>query len=279
MRAAIVGVSLLLSLPGSAADDDGVLVDTELFLAVDVSRSMTARELEIQRRGYAEALVSDEVVDAIAETGYGQIALTYVEWAGSAMHHTVVDWTLIRNRQDAAAFAAQLTAQEANSMRRTSISGAISHAAAAFEGNGFRGLRRVIDISGDGPNNEGRGVEGARDAALEQGIIINGLPLMTKEGMGSAWHLADLDVYYRECVIGGTGAFVLPVRSWQDFPQAVRNKLVLELSGQMPPESLPAFATRTPALQLVDYSGAKSDGSYNCYIGELIWDQIFGDWN
>lgn len=266
------GLVLVVALPWRAgAQEQPIVVDVELFLAVDVSRSMTPRELEIQRRGYAEALVSDDVIAAIAETGFGQIALTYVEWAGSALHNVVVDWTLIRTREDAVAFAAQLTAEAANSMRRTSISGAIDYAASAFDGNGFNGLRRVIDISGDGPNNEGRLVTHARDDALAKGIVINGLPLMTREGMGSAWHLTDLDVYYRECVIGGTSSFVMPVYQWSDFPQAVRNKLILELAGRTPlerPEPIPAA-----------YSGKRNDGGYDCLVGERIWDQIFGDWN
>ena len=175
---------LLACLPDFAAAETEV--DLELFLAVDVSRSMTPRELEIQRRGYAEALVSREVVSAIERGLLGRIALTYVEWAGAASQRVVVDWTLIESRADAEAFAEKITAHFEDAMRRTSISGAIDYATWAFDENGFQGLRRVIDISGDGPNNQGRTVTDARDEALAAGIVINGLPLMTKEGRGWA---------------------------------------------------------------------------------------------
>ncbi len=264
MRSLVIALSILLSLawhPPASADAD-IPVDVELVLAVDVSRSMTPRELEIQRRGYAEALVSDEVLNAIAGSGRGQVALMYVEWAGTYSQRVIVDWTLIRGRADAEAFAAELTAEFDTALRRTSISGLIDYAAATFKDNGFSGFRQVIDISGDGPNNEGRPVEAARDAALAQGIVINGLPLMTQEGMGAQWHLDDLDIYYRDCVIGGPTAFVVPVLEWEHFPRAVRRKLVLELVGREPEE---------PRGLLRPAQG------YDCLIGEKIWDQMMGD--
>ncbi|MEM9206945.1 MAG: DUF1194 domain-containing protein [Pseudomonadota bacterium] len=238
-------------------------VDVELIIAVDVSRSMTERELEIQRRGYAEALVSDEVIEAIRYGGYySQIALTYVEWAGVYSQRVIVDWTLIRERADAEAFAEKLTSNFNTSLRRTSISGIIDHAIPKFETNDFAGERQVIDISGDGPNNDGRPVLSARARANERGITINGLPLMTREGMGAQWHLDDLDEYYRQCVITGPTAFVIPVLEWQDFPTAVRQKLVLELADRQPHDE--------PIERI---------SGYDCLIGEKIWDRFFGDWN
>ncbi|MEL6794725.1 MAG: DUF1194 domain-containing protein, partial [Pseudomonadota bacterium] len=243
-------------------------VDVELFLAVDVSRSMTPRELEIQRRGYAEALASDEVVAAIGKGALARIALTYVEWAGRNDQRVVVPWTLIDGREAAEAFAAKISAHFDSAMRRTSISAAISHAAASFDGNGFASWRRVIDISGDGPNNDGRPVAWARNAALERGFVINGLPLMTREGMGAQWHLDDLDEYYRACVIGGPASFVVPVRRWEEFPMAVRLKLVQELASA-PSNGAPGV---TPATF---HEQAKP--SYDCLIGEKIWERYFRD--
>jgi len=240
-------------------------VDVELVIAVDVSRSMTPRELEIQRRGYAEALASDEVISAILDGPTGRVALTYIEWAGTGSQRVIVDWTSVGSREEAEAFSAKLTAIFDSNLRRTSISGAIDFAVPRFEGNGFSGLRRVIDISGDGPNNQGRPVTLARDEALARGIVINGLPLMTREGMGVQWQLDDLDAYYRDCVIGGPGAFVIPVLEWSHFPQAVRRKLVLELAGS----PAPAEARVLPA----DAPG------YDCLIGEKIWNDLQGDWN
>jgi len=242
-------------------------VDVELVIAVDVSRSMTPRELEIQRRGYAEALGSDEVLEAIRHGFLGRVAITYVEWAGSQSQRVVVDWTLVRDRAEAQAFAAKLTAVFDQTLRRTSISGALDYAAARFDGNGFTSLRQVIDVSGDGPNNQGRPVTLARDDVLARGIVINGLPLMTREGLGSQWHLDDLDEYYRHCVIGGPTAFVIPVLEWRHFPQAVRRKLVLELARRRQVPVIRANLVR-----------AGSPG-YDCLIGEKIWDEIMDDWN
>lgn len=257
-------LSLVAAFEAVAAD---VEVDVELFLAVDVSRSMSPRELEIQRRGYAEAIVSDEVVGAIALGARGRIAMTYVEWAGFGSQRTVVEWTLISGPEDAAAFAARISAHFEDALRRTSISSAIDHAADSFDKNGFVGDRRVIDVSGDGPNNAGRPVAHARDDALARGIVINGLPLMTKEGLGAEWTLDDLDLYYQACVIGGPSSFVVPVRSWESFPTAVRLKLVQEL----------AAAPRTPLIRKAEFHIAPRP-EYDCMVGEKIWDRLRDSW-
>ena len=210
-----------------------VEVDVELALMVDVSRSMESWELELQRRGYAEAIASDQVIGAILNSFTGRIALTYVEWAGNGLQREIIPWTLIDSADAARTVAARLTAEFIPSMRRTSISGAIEYARIEIGQNAFEGLRQVIDISGDGPNNDGMPVERARDRALEDGIVINGLPLMTYDGT-SPWGIPDLDRYYQFCVIGGPGAFVIPVLAWEDFPMAVRRKIVLELVGPLP---------------------------------------------
>ncbi len=265
MRAVLLSIALIVGLAPSARAETPreVPVDLELILAIDVSRSMTPRELEIQRRGYAEALVSADVVQAIGLGPHGQIALMYVEWAGPYSQRLIIDWTLVRSRADAEAFASHLTADFNEALRRTSISGAIDYAIPRFDANGYRGLRHVIDISGDGPNNQGRPVLAARADAEALGITINGLPLMTREGMGAQWHLDDLDQYYRHCVITGQTSFVIPVLKWEDFPAAVRQKLVLELVDQRPPDATPVH---------------RAEG-YDCLIGEKIWDQFIGDWN
>ncbi len=233
-----------------------VEVDVELALMVDVSRSMNPDELEIQRRGYAAAIASDDVTNVILNSFTGTIAVTYIEWAGRHLQRTVIPWTIIDSKEAAQAIAEQLTAEFDFSMRRTSISGAIEYAHFDIETNNFEGLRKVIDLSGDGPNNDGIPVTDARDAAIEAGLIINGLPLMTEDGT-SRWGIDDLDVYYQMCVIGGPGAFVIPVLTWDDFPMAVRRKLVLELAG--PHESL-WLAGRT----------GQTENGYDCLIGEKL---------
>ncbi len=256
----LVCLLLIIGVPARATE-----VDIELALMVDVSRSMGPSELELQRRGYAEAIASDEVVNAILNGFTGRIALTYVEWAGSGSNRVIVPWTLIDSRDAALAFAEELTDNFPFGMRRTSITGAIRFAMEDMETNDFEGLRKVIDISGDGPNNQGGPVEMARDRAIENGYVINGLPLMTTDG-NSYWSIADLDLYYEACVIGGPGAFVIPVREWQEFPLAVRRKIVLELAG--PAEVIPAAR-----------SGWRTDG-YDCFIGEKMredWERSYNE--
>lgn len=257
---------LVLSLAiSTSVAAQGIEVDVELALMVDVSRSMAPWELEIQRRGYAEALSSDEVVKVIENSFTGAIAITYVEWAGETSHRVIVPWTLIDGRAAAEAVSEKLIFNYEYSMRRTSISGAIGFAADDIASNEYIGLRQVIDISGDGPNNDGRPVLQARAAALEQGIIINGLPLMTRDDEFSRWTLEDLDIYYENCVIGGPGAFSIPVLEWSDFPMAVRRKLVLELVGS-PAGLWPVQAT--------------PHSDYDCLIGEKLRQQrelMFGE--
>jgi hypothetical protein len=265
---AFIAAGLLVCIYWLPARAQGeVQVDLELVIAVDVSRSMTPHELEIQRRGYAEALVSEEVVNAMIGGFTGQVALTYVEWAGTQSQHVLVDWTLIKGKADATAFAARITSTFSGTLSRTSISAALDFAATRFDGNGFSGLRRVIDISGDGPNNQGRPVESARDDAIARGIVINGLPLMTREGMGYRWHLEDLDQYYYNCVIGGPGSFVVPVMEWSQFSDAVRRKLVLELAAPRP------FPSRRSNIIRAEGEG------YDCLIGEKIWGSIWDGQN
>ncbi len=247
--------ALSLSSAGRATATE---VDLELVLLVDVSRSMTERELEIQRRGYAAALRSDDVFAAVQTGLLQRVALTYVEWAGT--QQVIVDWRLLETRSDLLAFADALTTRYDPSLRRTAISEALIFGARMIEDNEFQGLRRVIDVSGDGPNNQGRPVAQARDAVVSKSITINGLPLMTREGMGSRWHLDDLDIYYKECVTGGPGSFVIPVLDWQDFAQAVRRKLVLEIAA-------------VPAPRPQGRAQVFRAQGYDCLIGEKMWEQ------
>ena len=244
---------LLAGQPAARAQE---AVDVELVLAVDVSLSMSVDELEIQRKGYAAALTHKEVIDAILDGVHGKIAITYFEWAGSFSQHVIVPWTVVASAEDAVRVATQLSAKPPNSARRTSISGALQFAGDLFAESGFRGLRRVVDVSGDGPNNQGTPVVAARDALTSAGITVNGLPLMTNGGLTSSFDVHDLDVYYRECVIGGPGAFMIPVNDWSQFPEAIRRKLVLELAWR-DDDPLPVILAQT--------------GGYDCLIGEKMW--------
>jgi hypothetical protein len=254
---------LLGGLPAAASAEP---VDVELVLAVDVSLSMSSAELDIQRKGYAAALTDPRVLDAIAQGAYGRIAITYFEWAGNSMQKVVVPWTVIASRADAERAAAQLSASPPASARRTSISGALEFGADLLAESPFEGQKRVIDISGDGPNNQGAPVTIARDAVLAQGIVINGLPLMTSGGMSSLYDVAELDRYYADCVVGGPGSFMVPVNDWAQFPEAIRRKLVLELAGGEPPVN--SAAPEQPEIVL-----AQATTGTDCLLGEKMWRQ------
>jgi len=214
-------------------------VELELVLAADVSGSMDVVEAGLQRQGYARAFRHPDVVAAIRESGRGRIAVAYIEWAGAGDQRTLVGWTEIADAGSAAAFAAALERPGVRIEEGTSISRAIAFAAALFDGNGFRGKRRIIDISGDGPNNMGGNVTRARDRALAAGIVINGLPITGQRPSVSGFPLLpDLDTYFADCVIGGAGAFIVVAEGFDDFARAIRKKLVLEIAGVTPPAPL-----------------------------------------
>ncbi len=259
----VVALGLCLSKPPAASGAERV--DVELVLAVDVSLSMSPDELEIQRAGYSAALTHDLVLKAIAGGVYGKIAITYFEWAGSTLQHVIVPWTVIANRADAEAVAARLSAQPPNSARRTSISGALEFGADLFAESQFESLKRVIGISGDGPNNHGPPVDLTRDWIAAQRITINGLPLMTSSGFTNAYDVSNLDRYYTDCVIGGPGAFMIPVNDWSQFPEAIRRKLVLELAGPWSPVWAAEEAAHPPIVR------AQSAPPADCMIGEKLW--------
>ena len=244
----VLPVLALLAAPAKAEE-----VDLELLLLVDVSRSMSASELELQRQGYVEALRSDAVAAALGRALTGRMALAYVEWAGETRRRVVQDWRLIESRADLLAVADVLETDRTTRQSRTSITAALRFGAGYFDDNGFEGMRRVIDISGDGPNNQGGLVTAARDAVVAQGITVNGLPLMTEDG--SFMRIDDLDRYYELCVIGGPGAFVMPVTGWEDFAEAVTRKLVLEIAGAPVERVIPVQAAAV----------------YDCEIGEKMW--------
>ena len=256
---------LLISSPAAQAQEP---VDVTLVLAVDVSRSMSPRELSIQREGYAAALNHPDVVRAIGQGAYGRIAVTMFEWAGNSSIRTVFDWTLVETAADANALSEAVRNSSPVGLRRTSISGAILHALELLDAAPFDGFRKVIDISGDGPNNQGQPVEEAREVALASRAVINGLPLMTSDGFDGGFNIPDLDVYYAECVIGGPGSFLVPVTSWDQFPEAIRRKLILEIGG------LPAIEAEVVRAQAGPTQGLRpSTDSYDCLIGEKIWQQ------
>lgn len=229
-------------------------VDVELVLAVDISQSMDDEEQEIQRRGYVSAITSPQFMQAVKLGPIGRIAIAYVEWGGQNEHFMVADWQLIENVDDARAFAAKIAAAPLRHVQRTSISSALMHASVLMQDNGYQGLRKVIDISGDGPNNQGGLVTASRDAVLASGVTINGLPLMLKQQRIGWYHLPNLDHYYEDCVIGGPGSFAIPVNSLDGFADAIRMKLVMEIAGLTPnpPGVMPAVGRELVACNIFE---------------------------
>ena len=244
------------------AVDEAKRVDVELVLAVDVSYSMDMEELALQREGYAEALVSTEFLQALKTGPTGKIAITYFEWAASSDQKIIIPWRVIDGPESADAVSAEILKAPLRRASRTSISGAINFAMPLFEANEYRGLRRVIDISGDGPNNNGEPVTIVRDAALAKGVTINGLPIMAKEVNYSTMDIEKLDIYYEDCVIGGAGSFVVAIKGKEKFKEAIRTKLVLEVANRMPEPRVVPAAPLPPRT--------------DCLIGEKIWQDRWG---
>jgi len=238
-------------------------VDVELVLAVDISFSMDPDEQELQREGYIHALTSNEFLRALKDGIHGKIAMTYFEWANVNERRVIVPWRLIDGPEAADGFAAEIARAPYRRASRTSISGALEFGAALFDNSGYKGIRRVIDVSGDGANNNGPLVVPTRDEVLAKGIVINGLPIMLKVPLGSGMDIDSLDVYYEDCVIGGPGAFVIPIREREKFKEATRTKLVQEIASLPPePRVMPA---------------ASSAPRVSCTVGEQIWMQRWGN--
>lgn len=239
------------------------IVDLELVLAVDVSYSMENDEQRIQRQGYVNALLQPELVNAIQSGPVGRIAVTYVEWGGSAVQ--IVPWTLIDGRDAAAQFADTLQRQPLRRISFTSISNTLAFSRRLFRENAFHGMRRVVDISGDGPNNAGVPSPVARNSTITQGIVIDGLPIMLARQDSAS--IPDLDAYYENCVIGGEGAFLLKVSELGEFADTILRKLIVEILGP-----------NVSDLQRFELPLKRVDGrvGYNCFIGEEMQERRIG---
>lgn len=253
----IFGVVLILLAAAVPAGASNVGVDLELALAVDVSSSIDQDEALLQREGYVAALRHPDVIHAIENGPLGRIAVTYYEWAGDGNLRVVADWTVIHDAGSAAALADRIAAAPLWTAPRTSIAAAIDFGVDGFAANGHQGNRQVIDVSGDGPNNGMREVTAARDRAVYRGVTINGLAVVNgRADANGNLPLPDLDLYYRDCVIGGLGSFVVVANSFQEFGVAIRRKLISEIAGLMPweePRIVPAALPRICDYGLVSW--------------------------
>ena len=242
---------------------NAVAVDTELVLAVDVSYSMDPEEQALQREGYIAGITSREFMDALRGGMHGKVAMTYFEWAGPGDQRIVMPWRLIDGPETADAAANAIARTPYRRAMFTSIASALQFARPLFDASGYHGLRRVIDVSGDGTNNSGPLLVPVRDEVLAAGITINGLPIMLKRPMPSSMDIENLDIYYEDCVIGGPGSFVIPIRERAQFKDAVRTKLVLEIAGRTPEPRVIPVQARAPRI--------------SCTIGEEMRRQRWGN--
>jgi len=246
-------LALLMSFASQA--EDALTVDVEIVLAVDVSSSVSVEELAVQRGGYVQALRHPALLQAIRGGPESRIAISYFEWSGRVFDDSVVPWRVIRDRDDIAQFAASIVSLPLRSSHGTSISRALEFATALIGSNDILGARKVIDVSGDGPNTLGPPVAEARDGAISGGITVNGLPILIRPSN----LVPELDRYYDNCVVGGRGAFLLDVRSPSELSTVIRRKLILEISGSPPPPKFTVVANDEPI---------------DCLVGEKIRQQF-----
>ncbi len=272
MKALLAALLLFAAGPAAALE-----IDLELVLAIDISGSIDPEEAKLQREGYVAAFEDPELIRAMTDGMHGRIAVAYFEWASAWQQRLVVDWTLIDGKQASLGFAKKLGEVPIIIGQRTSISGAIGYALPMFGRKGYQATRRVIDISGDGPNNDGDFIWTARELAAAAGVTVNGLAIINDRP--NRWGFPtspDLDLYYEACVITGPGAFVIVARDFQSFGEAVKKKLLLEVAGKMPParpKTLRALTDPRRNIHRIEYAPG-------CDIGERqsreFWQRRFG---
>ena len=288
---------LYLVLPAAAQDRKEI--DIALAMAIDISGSIDPDEARRQRQGYVEAFRDPVIVKAILGGSHGRIAVAYFEWSDAWVQKLLIDWTLLDSEASIAAFATRLASAPISIARRTSISGAIRYAIPLFDRLPFDPERKVLDISGDGSNNDGGLVTDLRHDALKERIVINGLPIMNDRpnpfGFPSE---TDLDRYYLHCVTGGPRSFVEVATSFEDFPRAVRKKLLQEVAdigprpdfdrgdlglapGARPGVQLAQVAPRRATSAVDDYTRfVRPEYELGCDIGERrsrdFWQRRFG---
>lgn len=238
---AAIGLSAVERAPGEHArevqytEDGRERVDLELVLAVDVSSSIDEAEARRQREGHVAALADPEVIAAIQSGGYGRIAVMYLEWADADFQRVVAPWTVIETEADARAFAATLATAPFVSGRRTAIGAAIDNSVSLIAGNGYEGVRRVVDLSGDGPQNAGPSLAAARDRAVDDMVTINGLPIDNASQHPFRPSVSiDVAAYFEREVIAGPGAFISPTDEHHDFVDALTRKLIIEIANLDP---------------------------------------------
>lgn len=198
-------------------------VDVQLVLAIDSSSSVTMDEYYLQLEGYAAAFKHPDLLKAIQSGPQRAIAVCLIEWSGPRQKEINFAWRILSDEASIAAFADELAvAPRLVIGGETAIGEAVDFAVQLFDASPGAGGRRVIDISGDGMNNQGRDVTAARDDAVFLGVTINGVAILNEE--------PQLETYYQAFVVGGNGSFALAARDYEDFRDVIVKKLVREVT-------------------------------------------------
>ena len=253
----------------STAAPSAQQVDVALVIVTDVSYSVDENEARFQRDGAIAAFRNPEVVKAIQAGSLGRIAVAYLDFSSYQANRVIANWTLVHDKASADAFADLLASKPRTLGVQTSISSGLELAQRLLEASPYTATKRVIDVSGDGPNNEGHLVDKVRDEIIAQGVVINGLPIMTPADQMDVYYLEDLDKYYAGCVIGGPGAFIQVAHGFEDLARALRRKLILEISDARPKQNENPLLFKTAATMP---SRGSSHPVYEkgCDIGERM---------
>jgi Ca-activated chloride channel family protein len=194
-------------------------------LALDISSSVNQHEYEIQLQGLAQAFRTPEVIAAILTPEGDGIAAIVYEWSGYNQQDIVIPWTMLNNEAVILDIAATLAAhRRPYSDLTTALGKSVEYGAMMFE-RAPPCARKVIDISGDGENNDGVGPEFYRAQGKLHGITINGLVVQGA--------VPDPVAYYRDHVVQGPGAFVALARDFDDYPPVMIGKLLREIDQEM----------------------------------------------
>ncbi|MGG5817508.1 DUF1194 domain-containing protein [Falsiroseomonas sp. HW251] len=223
LRRSLLAATGALAAPRVRAASPEDAVDVALVLAIDVSGSLSDERLAMQRLGHARAVTSPAFLAALGANARGQVGLAAIEWSNRDRQDLLVPWTVVEDEASAWRVAGRLLRAPSPVPGFTSISGAIDFAARLLARMPWEAARRVVDISGNGRNNDGRSAAAARDEAAAAGITVNGLPILDAE--------AGLDAYYAEEVIGGPDAFLVVAHDLGSFAEAIRRKLVREIAA------------------------------------------------
>ena len=230
LRSFLLALSLVLC--GAAAAQDKPPVDVALVLVVDASGSIDTEEFALQRDGIAGAVTDGEVLGAIKGGRHGRIAVTLVEWGTPGAPTHVVDWHIVGDEASAGAFADAVRSAPRPMQSYNAIGDGMVLATELIAACPCAPTRKVIDVSGDNPDNRGKIPSAlARDMAVKAGITVNALAILQDGRLGPSGKPWLVETHERD-VIGGFAAFVIPAKTRADFARALRQKLIQEIASR-----------------------------------------------